>query len=92
MLWTWQHNDLGTTPGNGGNLEHALGSIRAKALVMAGETDLYFPPEDIRYEASHIPNATFRVIPSVWGHQAGNGLNAVDSAFIDDALKGLLAA
>jgi homoserine O-acetyltransferase len=92
MLWTWQHNDLGTTPGSGGNLEQALGSIRAKALVMAGETDLYFTPEDIRYEASHIPNASFRVIPSVWGHQAGNGLNAVDSAFIDDALKDLLAS
>ena len=91
MLWTWQHNDLGTTPGCG-NLEQALGSIRAKALVMAGETDLYFTPEDIKYEASHIPGATFRVIPSVWGHQAGNGLNPVDSAFIDEALKGLLAS
>jgi ABC-type dipeptide/oligopeptide/nickel transport system permease component len=62
------------------------------ALVMAGETDLYFTSEDIRYEASHIPSASFRVIPSVWGHQAGNGLNAVDSAFIDDALKDLLAS
>jgi homoserine O-acetyltransferase/O-succinyltransferase len=92
MLWTWQHNDLGTTPGCGGNVEQALGSIRAKALVMAGETDLYFTPEDIRYEASHIAGASFRVIPSVWGHQAGNGLNAVDSTFIDDALKALLAA
>jgi len=92
MLWTWQHNDLGTTPGCGDNLERALGSIRAKALVMAGETDLYFPPEDIEYEASRIPNATFRVIPSVWGHQAGNGLNSVDSAFVDEALKGLLAS
>ncbi|HTS52565.1 MAG TPA: alpha/beta fold hydrolase [Burkholderiales bacterium] len=92
MLWTWQHNDLGSTPGCGGSLEHALGSIRAKALVMTGQTDLYFTPEDIQYEASHIPDASFRVIPSVWGHQAGNGLNPDDSRFIDEALKGLLAA
>jgi homoserine O-acetyltransferase len=92
MLWTWQHNDLGSTPGCGGSLEQALGSIRAKALVMAGETDLYFTPEDIQYETSQIPGASFRVIPSVWGHQAGNGLNPTDSSFIDEALKGLLAA
>ncbi len=37
-------------------------------------------------------SASFRVIPSVWGHQAGNGLNPADSGFIDEALKGLLAA
>jgi len=92
MLWTWQHNDLGATPGCDGNLERALGSIRAKALVMAGQTDLYFTPEDLRYEASCIPGAQFEVIPSVWGHQAGNGLNPADSGFIDRALKNLLAA
>jgi len=92
MLWTWEHNDLGATPGCGGELERALGSIRAKALVMAAETDLYFTPQDIEDEASHVPDATFRIIPSVWGHQAGNGLNSVDSAYIDAALKDLLAS
>jgi homoserine acetyltransferase len=76
--------------------------LRAFARVYAGggfsqpfykqeQTDLYFTPEDIEYEASHIPNAQFRVIPSVWGHQAGNGLNPVDSKFIDDSLRELLA-
>ena len=92
MLWTWQHNDLGATPGCGGNLEQALSSIRAKALVMAAESDLYFTPRDIEYEASHVPDATFRIIPSVSGHQAGTGLHSGDSAFIDAALKDLLAS
>jgi homoserine O-acetyltransferase len=91
MLWTWQHNDVGATPGFEGNLEKALGSIKAKAVVMAGQTDLYFTPEDIAYEASRIPGAQFQVIPSLWGHQAGNGLNAADAGFIDDSLKRLLA-
>ena len=91
MLWTWQHNDVGATPGFEGNLEKALGSIQAKAVVMAGQTDLYFTPEDIAHEASRIPGAQFQVIPSLWGHQAGNGLNAVDAGFIDDSLKRLLA-
>jgi homoserine O-acetyltransferase len=92
MLWTWQRNDVAATPRFGGSLEKALAAIKAKALVMAGQTDLYFTPEDIEYEASHIPNAQFRVIPSVWGHQAGNGLNPMDSKFIDDRLRELLAA
>ncbi len=33
MLWTWQHNDLGATPGCGSSLQQALGSIRAQARV-----------------------------------------------------------
>lgn len=92
MLWAWQHNDVGATPGFGGSLEKALASIKAKALVMAGQTDLYFTPEDIAYEAALIPAAQYRVIPSVWGHQAGNGLNPPDSKFVDDGLRELLAS
>ena len=92
MLWTWQNNDAGATPGFGGKLESALAAVRAKALVMAGETDLYFTPEDIGFEASFIAGARFEVIRSVWGHQCGNGLNPADSRFIDDQLRALLAA
>ncbi len=92
MLWTWQHNDVGAVGPFAGKLEAALGSIRAKALVMAGQTDLYFTPEDIEFEALLIPGARFEVIPSVWGHQAGGGLNSVDNRFVDDRLKALLAS
>jgi homoserine O-acetyltransferase len=87
MLGAWQRNDVS----GGKDLKAALGSIRARTLVMAGETDLYFTPEDIEYEASLIPNARYELIRSVWGHQAGNGLNPADSAFIDAQLKRLLA-
>jgi homoserine O-acetyltransferase len=92
MLRTWQLNDVGATPGFGGSLARALGSIKAKATVMAGQTDLYFTPADIEAEAACIPGARFRVIPSVWGHQAGNGLNEADSAFVHAELKALLAS
>ena len=92
MLWTWQNGDIGKTPGFGGDLEAALGAIQAKAIVMPGQTDLYFPPEDNEYEASHMPNAEFRPIPSIWDHFAGGGLNPTDTKFIDDALKELLAS
>ena len=36
-------------------------------------------------------NAELRVIPGVWGHFAGGGLNNRDTEFIDDTLKKLLA-
>jgi len=91
MLWTWQHGDLGATSGFNGDLERALGAIRAKAIVMPAEKDLYFPPEDNAYEVRHMPNAELRVIPGVWGHFAGGGVNPTDTKFIDDSLKELLA-
>ncbi len=36
--------------------------------------------------------AELRVIPGVWGHFAGGGLNPTDTKFIDEALKELLAS
>jgi homoserine O-acetyltransferase len=93
MLWTWQNGDVGRTPGFDGDTERALGAIRARAIVMPAEKDLYFPPEDNEWEVRHMPNAELRVIPGVWGHFAGGGLDAdqTDTKFLDDALKELLA-
>ena len=91
MLHTWQLNDVSTIPSYRGDLPAALGSIRAKATVLAGQTDLYFRPEDVEADAAHIPGARFRVIPSLWGHMAGAGLNPPDSEFIQAEIKALLA-
>ncbi len=91
MLWTWQHADISANRTYCGDFDRALGAITAKALVMPGQTDLYFPPEDSQYEVAHMPNAELRTIPSVWGHCAGGpGLNPADVRYIDEALKGLL--
>jgi homoserine O-acetyltransferase len=39
-----------------------------------------------------MPKAELRPIPSIWGHRAGNpALNPEDAAFIDSAVKELLA-
>ncbi len=91
MLWTWQNADIAATPGFDGDLEMALGAVEAKAIVMPGQTDLYFTPEDNEYEVSRMPNAELRPIPSIWGHLAGSGRNPEDVRFIDEALKELLA-
>ena len=91
MLWTWQNGDIGQTPGFDGDFERALAAIKAKAVVMPGKTDLYFPPEDNEYEVKHMPDAEFQVIPSIWGHFAGGGINQTDTDFIDQSIKALLA-
>ncbi len=91
MLWTWQHADVGLTPGMDGDTVRALRSIRARGLVMPGHKDLYFPPEDEAWAVEHLDHAELRVIPGVWGHFAGGGANPVDTDFIDDAVTELLA-
>jgi homoserine O-acetyltransferase len=94
MLWTWQNGDIGRTPGFDGDYERALASITAKAIVMPAEKDLYFPPEDEEYAVKHMSgtDAKLRVIPGVWGHFAGGGLNLEDIEFIDATLKELLSS
>lgn len=92
MLWTWQHGDISANELYGGDFKRALGAIKAKAYVMPGKTDLYFPPEDSQFEVAHMPNAEFIPIPSIWGHFAGGpGTNPEDVKFIDAKLKQLLA-
>lgn len=91
MLWTWQNADISATPTFNGNFEAALGAITARAIVMPGQTDLYFPPEDSEIEVSHMPNAEFRPIPSIWGHFAGSpNLPQEDRDFINRAIGDLL--
>lgn len=91
MIRTWELNDLGATPGMGGNLNKALEFIGAKSTIMASESDLYFSVKDMESEAAHVPKARFRVIPSLWGHMAGAGLNPADSKFIENEIRELLA-
>ena len=92
LLRTWQLNDVGAAAGPDVTLARALGSIKAKATVMAAQTDLYFTPADIEAEARLIPGARFRLIPTIWGHMAGAGLNPADSQFIEAEIKALLAS
>jgi homoserine O-acetyltransferase len=91
MLWTWQKGDISANPVFNGNFEKALAAIKARAIVMPGQTDLYFPPEDSQYEVKHMPNAKFLPIPSIWGHFAGGpGTNPEDVKFLDNVLKDLM--
>ena len=93
MISTWQKADISNNHFYDGDFRRALNSIKAKAIVMPGRTDLYFPPEDNEIEVALMPNAELRPIESIWGHLAGGpGCNPVDSKFVDDALKEILAS
>jgi homoserine O-acetyltransferase len=92
MIWTWHNADISANALYDGDFARALGAITARAMIMPGATDMYFPPEDNEIEVRHLPNAELRPIPSVWGHYAGGAKNPADIAFVDAALKELLAS
>lgn len=91
MLNTWQHADISNNERFDGDLVAALQAITCPALILPAAIDLYFPPSDNLWESRQMPNAKFIEIPGVWGHFAGGGLNPVDTQFIDQELKALLA-
>ena len=87
---TWQRHNVGDTPGFNGDHERALASITARVLYMPGETDLYFPVGDAKYESPFIKHVSLTPIPSLWGHLSGAGSNAADSAFLNDRIRRFL--
>ena len=72
QLWTWQHGDISANDLYRGDLQMALGGIKAKVLLMPSATDLYFQTDDNRAELPHLKYGKLVEIPSVWGHRAGN--------------------
>lgn len=93
MIETWYQSDISDNAIYGGDLGKALGSIKARAIIMPSMTDLYFTPEDSEAETRQMPNAEFRPITSIWGHRAGNPVqNPEDETALRAAVRSLLAA
>ena len=86
----WQNADISDNPIYQGDFEAALGSIKAKAMLMPASTDQYFWSDDNRDEASVIPYAELREIPTIWGHMGGLGMDSDDRDFIDKAIGELI--
>jgi len=91
QMRTWEHHDVGGTPGFGGDVERALRSIKVPVLYMPSQTDMYFPINDAKYEAQFIPHLTFAPIPSLWGHTAGAASNPADAKFLNDTIGRFLS-
>lgn len=86
LLHTWQEGSI-VYPQFNNSYEEALGSIKARMLIMPCRTDQYFPPEDSEFEVKHMKNAKLKVIESVWGHIGGGCAVEPDATFISDAIK-----
>ena len=51
-----------------GSVEEALKQIKAKALVVAIESDVLFPMHEQKFLSQHIPRSMFDVMTSIYGH------------------------
>ena len=90
---TWTAADLSAHPQFKGDLTAALSAIKARALIMPCDTDMYFRVTDNEAEVAQMSDAELRVIHSMWGHLAGMpGVSPDDDAFVDEAMRELLAS
>ena len=91
QLRIWDAGDISDHPRYGGDLAKALAAVEARVLLMPGETDLYFRVADNAAELPHLRHGRLAVIPSIWGHRAGNPQpNPPDAVFVKAAVRDLL--
>lgn len=89
MLGTWQRADVGKH--HPGGFEGAMGSITARAIVMPGSTDLYFPQADSEREVELLQHGELRPLVSDLGHVAGRpGVREAETAQIATVVRELL--
>ncbi len=86
----WQKHDVAGTPGMNGDLGKALGSIKAKVLLMPSRTDQYFLATDVEAEGRLIPGSRLFVIPSTFGHTAGGGGDPAMNPTLNRTIKEFL--
>ncbi|MFI6311012.1 alpha/beta fold hydrolase [Nocardia fusca] len=91
QLDTWVTGDVSRGDRFRGDLPAALGAIEAELVSLSCDTDLYFPPEDEEAAAAHIPRGEALTIRSVWGHQAGGGVDPAGADVIGRQVRRLLA-
>lgn len=65
ILNAFDTHDVGR--GRGG-MEKALSTIKAKTIVIGLETDIVFPPKEMKELCGKIPGAVYREIQSPFGH------------------------
>ena len=96
QTWAYDRHNVGDTLVDGksiygGDPVRALRSVKAKALLMSGELDLYNPVEDGVAATAAIPDGRHVTIPSVQGHVAASpGFKTADLEFINATVADLL--
>ena len=94
QIGIWQRGDISACAAFGGDMDRAMAAIKARILLMPGQTDRYFDPRDNADDIGRLVNARsaeLHPIPSIHGHRAGNPVNnPVDRAFIHAKISALL--
>ena len=97
QTWAYDRHNVGDTlvdgkPAFGGDPVRALRTVKAKALLMSGELDLYNPVEDGIAAAAAIPDGRHVTIPSVQGHvAAAAGFKPADVEFVNATVTAFMA-
>lgn len=87
---TWQNHNIADTPGQEGDLENALRSIKTRVLLMPASSDMYFRVTDSENESRFIPDVQLMPIETIWGHPAAAGADAVANRFINATIRNFL--
>ena len=92
-LWAWQKADISANRLFEFDFIKALGSIRARAIVIPCTQDLYFPPADNEIEVQAMPFAELRPFDSPFGHCVANpGNDREFERFLDRAIRDVMAS
>src|SRR5436190_17944052 len=85
QTWAYDRHDVGTTPGFNGDTAKALGSIKAKTLILTGTKDLLNPEFEPREAGKNIAGVKMMTISpgTVTGHAAAGGAIPADVEFIN---------
>jgi homoserine O-acetyltransferase len=90
----WHNGDISRCAAFEGDFGRALAAIRARMLLMPGQTDRYFDWRDNEAELGRLVNAASKElcpIPSIHGHRAGNPARIpADRAFINRTITNFL--
>jgi homoserine O-acetyltransferase len=90
-LKTWQLGDISANDLYQNDFKTALRAIKAKAIVIVCDNDLYFRSEDNQLEIEHIANGELRIYESPWGHcVASPGNDPEFEKYLDQAISELL--
>ena len=77
-------------PGFNGDVNAALGSIKATTLYIVSPQDQFFPPRYIEADLKAIPNARAVWIDSVAGHLIGGNADPNATRRMGDAIREFL--
>jgi homoserine O-acetyltransferase len=94
QTWAYERHDVGATPPFNGDTAKALGSIKAKTLILTGTKDLLNPEFEPIEAGKSIPGVKMMTISpgAVTGHASAGGFMPDDVAFLNREAAAFLDA